>query len=107
VSVALAGGAVWAWMGEHGWPAPSAVLRVYGPVLAALHWYSSEPVGNKALAVLLALVSLLMVVTLVMFSFKVNLEELAVVVMGIPFYLLIAIICFLAVGLGVSLIRLL
>src|SRR5262249_59658217 len=61
------------------WTAEGAGQRVYGPVLAALHWYSSEPVGNKALAVLLALISLLMVVTLVMFSFKVNLEELAVV----------------------------
>jgi len=89
-SLALIAGAVWAWLGEHGWPAPPAVVHAYGPVLAASRWYWSEPVGTKALGALFAISALLVLVAGFMLSFKVNLEEIAMMALGIPFYLLVA-----------------
>jgi len=106
-SFALIAGAVWGWLGERGWPTPAGVIRVYGPVLAALHCYDSEPVGMKALWALSAIFSLFIVLACLLFSFKVHLEEVAVILLGIPFYLVVACSCFLIVGLAASLIRLL
>lgn len=106
-SIALIAGGGWAWLGERGWPAPSLVLRVYDPMLAALRRYGSQPVGVKALGALFAVLAVIVVLGCVLFSFKVQLEELAVMLLGIPFYLLIACTCFLVAGLAVSLIRLL
>jgi hypothetical protein len=106
-SLALIAGAIWAWLGEHGWPASSAVLHAYGPVLAACHCYWSEPAGTKALGALIAGLSLVVLVAGFMFSFKVNLEEIAVMVLGIPFYLLLACCLFLLAALVASLVRLL
>jgi len=76
-------------------------------VLAALHCYNSEPVGVKALWVLSAIFSLLAVLACVLFSFKVHLEEIAVILLGIPFYMSAACSVFLIVGLAASLIGLL
>jgi hypothetical protein len=106
-SLALIAGAVWAWLGERCWPAPSAVLHAYGPVLAAWHWYCVEPAGTKALGALIAVLSLIVLLIGFMFSFKVNLEEIAVMVLGLPFYLLIACSVFLVGALVASLFRLL
>lgn len=106
-SLALIAGALWCWLAERGWPAPAVVIRLYSPVLAALHSYDTEPVGVKALWALSAILSLLMVLTCVLFSFKVHLEEIAVILLGILFYLVVACTCFLIVGLAASLIRLL
>lgn len=103
-SVALVAGAVWAWLGERGWPAPAEVVRAYGPILTALHWYGSKPIGAKALSALAGVISLFIVLACILFSFKVQLEEIAVMLLGIPFYLLIACVCFLVVSLAASLI---
>ena len=105
-SLALIAGVVWAWLGERGWPAPSALTRAYGPLLAAVHWYWSGPVGTRIIAAIFAISSLLVLVTGFMFSFKVNLEEIAVMALGIPFYLLVVCSLFLLAGLVASLGRL-
>jgi hypothetical protein len=106
-SVALIAGGVWAWLGERGWPAPSAVLRVYSPMLAALRWYGSEPVGAKVLAVLIAILSLSFLLVCLLFSFKIHLEEVAVIVLGVPFYLVFVCCFLLAAGVVIALVRLL
>jgi hypothetical protein len=107
ISVALIGGAIWAWLGERGWPAPALVLGLYNPILAALRWYSAGPIGIKALCALLSLLGVIVLLGCLVFSFKVHLEEIAVMLLGIPFYLSVACSCFLAAGLAVSLVRLL
>jgi len=107
VSVALVAGAIWAALGERGWPSPPIVLRSYSPILRWLHWYGAEPFRTRALAALLGICSIVVVLGCVLLSFKVHLEEIAVLLLGIPFYLSIACSCFLVAGLGSSLIRLL
>jgi hypothetical protein len=106
-SSALIAGGAWAALTERGWPAPAVLVRAYGPMLAALHWYGGEPVGVRALAALLGVLSVILVLACVLFSFKAHLEEIAVILLGIPFYLLIACSSFLVAGLAVSLVRLL
>ena len=76
-------------------------------MLAALHWYGSAPVGMRALAALFGAISIVLLLGCVLLSFKVHLEEMAVVLLGIPFYLLVACGCFLVAGFVVSVIRLL
>jgi hypothetical protein len=106
-STALVAGVAWAWLGERGWPAPVGMVRAYGPILAALQWYGSEPAGAKALGALTGMISLFIVLACILFSFKVHMEEIVVMLLGIPFYLLIACSCFLVASLVASLIRLL
>lgn len=106
-SLAFIAGAVWAWLGERGLPAPAFIVRLYDPMLAGLRWYGSEPVGAKVLATLSAVFAFLIMLACFLLSFKVHLEEIAVIILGIPFYLLITSICVLAAGLLAALVRLL
>jgi len=106
-SVLLTAGGLWAWFAEGRGPAPAALGRIYRPVVAAIHYYNAEPIALKALAAFCALFSLVALLLVGMFTFKAHLEDVAFILLGIPFYLLVACCCFLAAGLVVSLIRLL
>lgn len=106
-SLALIAGALWASLGERGWRAPTVLLRSYRPVLAALHWYGSTPIAPRGLLALCSLLSLVLFLFLFLLSFKIHLEEIVVVLLGIPFYLLVACSFFLVAGLVAGLFRLL
>jgi hypothetical protein len=78
---------------------------VYAPILGALRWYGAGSVGIRALGALISVLAVIVVLGCVLFSFKAHLEELTVMLLGVPFYLLIACSCFLLAGLVVSLFR--
>jgi hypothetical protein len=76
-------------------------------MLVALRWYSPQPIGIKALFPLLALFGVIVLLGCLLLSFKVHLEDMAVMLLGIPFYLLVTCSCFLTAGMAASLVRLL
>jgi hypothetical protein len=106
-SIALVIGGIWAWLGRRGWPAPALITALYNPILAGLRWYGPQPAGIKTLLALISILGVIAVLGCLLLSFKVHLEDIAVMLLGIPFYLLAACSCFLVAGMAVSLVRLL
>jgi hypothetical protein len=84
----------------------SAVTWLYGPLIKAWAARSSLGLLGKALLVLAAVAALAALVLVLLLSFKLNVEDWAVVVLAPLIYLLVAAVAFLLLGFAVSVVRL-
>jgi len=98
-------GAIWAIAGGR-WASDSWLAWIYAPVIRA--WAAYAPLGSagKLVALLAAVLALALFLFVFLLTFRWQIEEWAMVVIGGPVYLLVAAIMALAVNLGISIIKL-
>jgi len=87
-------GAVWA-LAE---PSESWLAQLYRPLITGFAGYDSLGLAGKAMAALAGGGALALVLLALMFSFKFKVENWAMMILGMPFYLLLAGTVFLAFG---------
>jgi hypothetical protein len=97
-------GAIWAIAGGR-WASDSRLAWIYAPVIRA--WAAYAPLGSagKLVALLAAVLALALFLFVFLLTFRWQIEEWAMVVIGGPVYLLVAAIIALAVNLGISIIK--
>ena len=98
-------GAVWAIDGGER-ASDSWLAWIYAPVIRAWATYSQFGSAGKLVALLAAVAALALFLFVFLLTFRWQIEEWAVVVIGGPVYLLVAAIIALAVNLGISIIKL-
>jgi hypothetical protein len=98
-------GAVWAIAGGQ-WANDSWLAWIYAPLIRAWATYAQLGSAGKLIALLAAVLALALFLFVFLLTFRWQIEEWAVVVIGGPVYLLVAAIIALAVNLGISIIKL-
>ncbi len=73
--------------------------RIYAPVVECFFWYWSLGLAGKSVAALSASIALVLLLVALLFSFKAKVEDWAVMLLGLPFYLLLSVVVFLLLGL--------
>ena len=72
--------------------------QLYSPLIKGFTWYDSLGLAGKAMAALAGAGALALVLLMLMFSFKFKVENWAMMILGMPFYLLLAGTVFLSFG---------
>ncbi|HKQ04007.1 MAG TPA: hypothetical protein VJ464_02665 [Blastocatellia bacterium] len=98
-------GAVWAIAGGQ-WASDSWLAWIYAPLIRAWATYAQLGSAGKLATLSAAVLALALFLFVFLLTFRWQIEEWAVVVIGGPVYLLVAAIIALAVNLGISIIKL-
>ena len=72
--------------------------QLYSPLIKGFAWYDSLGLAGKAMAAPAGACALALVLVALMFSFKFKVENWAMMILGAPFYLLLAGTVFLSVS---------
>lgn len=76
----------------------SWIAVIYSPLIEGFAQYNSLGLAGKAAVAAVAALSLASLLIALLFSFKMKIEDWAVMILGMPFYLALAGTVFLAVG---------